>query len=91
MDALKIGRSSGSLTANHHLTKMDVLQKTFLQITLAAKWLVHPPTRATTFAFSSVFFLVLCSPSTLVLFISRSSQLSQARDPSAPDSTNKGN
>ena len=28
-------------TPNHHPPKMDVLPKTFLQIILAAKWLVH--------------------------------------------------
>ena len=28
---------------NHHPIKMDVLPKTFVQIILAAKWLVRPP------------------------------------------------
>ena len=41
---------------------MDVLPKTFLQIILAAKWLVQhskyvPKPAATTFAFPSVFIL----------------------------------
>ena len=46
---------------NPHLTKMDVLQKTCVQIILAAKYLVqHSRTSiATTFAFSSVFILPL--------------------------------
>ena len=44
---------------NHHDLKMDVLPKTFLQIILAANWLIRysnmsPPKAATTFAFSSV-------------------------------------
>ena len=49
---------------NHHLTKMDVLTKTFVRIILAQKWLLRhtkyvPQTAATTFAFSSVFILLL--------------------------------
>ena len=31
---------------NHHPTKKDVLQKFFVQIILAAKWLVRPPTNS---------------------------------------------
>ena len=44
---------------NHYLIKMDVLPKTFFQIILAAKWLVRHSTTAATFAFSSVFILLL--------------------------------
>ena len=51
-------------TPNHHPPKMDVLPKTFLQIILAAKWLVRhsstsPLPTATTFAFPSVFICLL--------------------------------
>ena len=49
---------------HHHPTKMDVLPKTVLQIILAAKWggsQVRPPKQQpTTFAFSSVFVLLMC-------------------------------
>ena len=44
MDALKkwmISRFTAQCTPNHHPTKMDVLPKTFVQIILAAKWLVR--------------------------------------------------
>ena len=49
---------------NHSPTKIDVLPKTFVQVIFAAKWLVRhssmsPQPTATTFAFSSVFFLLL--------------------------------
>ena len=39
--------------SNHHSTKMDVLPKTFVQL------IQKIPSTATTFAFSSVFFLLL--------------------------------
>ena len=50
---------------NHHPTKMDVLPQTLVQIILSAKLLVlhsstSPQPAATTFAFSSVFVLLLC-------------------------------
>ena len=50
---------------NCHSTKMAVIPKTFVQIILAAKWLVRHSsmflqTTAMIFAFSSVFILLLC-------------------------------
>ena len=50
-------------TPNHHHPKMDVLPKTFLQISEAFKYV--PQTAATTFHFSSVcfFFYHFSSPS----------------------------
>ena len=45
----------------HHLARMDVLTKTFVQIILAAKQMASAAFKATTFAFSSVFiFLLWC-------------------------------
>ena len=48
---------------SHHPSKMDVLPKTFLKIILAPKWLVWhcsmSPNQHPTFAFSSVFILLL--------------------------------
>ena len=51
-------------TPNHHPPKLDVLQKKFLSIILAAKWLVRhsktsPQPAATTFAFPSVLIILL--------------------------------
>ena len=53
------------IISNHHHPKIDVLPKPYLQIILAAKWLkcdiqvYVPETAATTFAFRSVFILLL--------------------------------
>ena len=51
---------------NYYSKKMDILPKTLAQIILAAKWLVRhssmsPQPTATTFTFSSVTILLLCS------------------------------
>ena len=59
MDALKKWISSG---LHHAKPTPYVLSKTFVQIILAVKWLMqHSSTTATTFAFSSVFILLIPS------------------------------
>ena len=44
---------------NHHTSKIDVLQKSYVQIILPAAFKYVPQPTATTFAFSSVFILLL--------------------------------
>ena len=65
----KLDDPSEHTKLRYHLTKMDVLQKTFLQIILAAKWSIRHSRMSTStnqqrrlfFVFSSVFFLLIWS------------------------------
>ena len=46
-------------TPNHHPPKMDILQKTFLQIILAVKWIVRPPNSSDDLCLFFCLFLLL--------------------------------
>ena len=46
-------------TPNHHPPKMDILQKTFLQIILAVKWIVRPPNSSDDLCLLFCLFLLL--------------------------------